>query len=123
MQITAKMNFLRISPRKVRLVSGVIKGLDANLAAHHLAHWTKRSSMPLKKLLESAMANAYNNFGLSKDNLYIKDVIVNGGPVLKRSLPKSFGSASPILKRTSHITIVLEEKIPGLKAKEEKATS
>ena len=121
MQVTAHLKSLRIAPRKVRLMTRVIKGLDAVAARHQLAFFPKGSSKSLGKLLESALSNAQNNFSLVKDNLRVKDVIVNGGPVLKRFEPKGFGSVSPIAKRTSQVTIVLEEKVPGLKS-EKKAS-
>jgi large subunit ribosomal protein L22 len=123
MQVRAQLKSLRISPRKVRLVSGLIKGLDAANAAFQLEHIIKRSSRPMLKLLNSAVANAKNNFKLAKENLYVKDIVVDEGTKLKRFKPKGFGMASPIEKKTSHITVVLEEKVPGLKttgAKEEK---
>ena len=124
MIITAHLRSLRIAPRKVRSVVRVIKGLDAVTAQHQLRYLTKRSSHPLVKLLDSALANARNNHSLVRENMRIKDIIVGGGPVFKRFEPKGFGSVSPIAKRTSHITLVLEEKVPGLKAerkvKEEK---
>lgn len=116
MQVSAHLHSLRIAPRKVRLVARLMKGVDAVAATHQLPHWAKRSSGPLAKLLDSALANAQNNFGLVRENMRIKDVIVDGGPVLKRFQPKGFGSVSPIAKRTSHVTIVLEEKVPGLKS-------
>ncbi len=116
MHVTAHLKNLRISPRKVRLVSGVLRGMDAQRAQHQLTYLTKRSALPIHKLLDSAMANAYNNFGLVKDNLFIQDILVNEGRKLKRYRPKGFGSTSPIEKKTSHITIVLAEKIAGLKA-------
>lgn len=119
MQITAQLKNLRIAPRKMRLVSGVIKGMDAVAAKHHLAYIIKRSSAPISKLLDSAMANAHNNLGLVKENLFIKDITVDEGPKLKRFRPKAMGMASPIEKKTSHIRIVLDEKVPGLKAKDQ----
>jgi large subunit ribosomal protein L22 len=119
MQVTAQLNNLRISPRKVRLVAKVIKGMDANVAKYQLDHVVKKSSMPISKLLSSAISNARSNFNLAKDNLFIKDIIVNEGPKLKRFRPKGFGMASPIEKKTSHIRIILEEKIPGLKPSQE----
>jgi len=125
MQVTAQLKNLRITPRKVRLISGLIKGLDAMAAKSQLDHLIKKSSRPISKLLDSALANAHNNFGLVKENLFIKDVIVDEGMKLKRFRPKGFGSTSPILKRTSRIKMILEEKVPGLKAapaeKKEKA--
>ncbi len=115
MEVTAQLRNLRIAPRKVRLVSGLLKGMDVIQAKFQLRQWPKRSSQPISKLLDSAMANAHNNYGLIKENLFIKEISVDGGTVLKRFMSKGFGSASPILKRTSHIRIILDEKMPGLK--------
>lgn len=115
MEITARLNSLRISPRKVRLLARLLKGRDALAAKHQLHYLAKRSTLPLEKLLNSALSNAENNFNLVSSNLRIKEVMVNGGQVLKRFEPKGFGSVSPIAKRTSHIIMVLEEKVPGMK--------
>ncbi len=115
MNVTATLRNLRISPRKVRLVSCAVKGMDALRARHQLAYVAKRSAIPMTKLLDSAMANAKQNWGMVKENLYIKDVIVNEGMKLKRGRPKGFGSVSPIEKKTSHITIVLAERVPGMR--------
>jgi len=116
MQITAQLKNLRIAPRKVRLISDLIKGMDASAAKGQLDHLVKKSSRPISKLLDSAVANARNNFGLVKENLFVKDIVVDESMRLKRFRPKGFGSTSPIIKRTSRIRIVLEEKVPGLKA-------
>lgn len=116
MQIIAQLNNLRIAPRKVRLVAGLIKGQDALLAQQQLNFLTKRSSAPLTKLLQSALNNAENNFGLLKENLFVKDVVVNEGMKLKRFMPRAMGQAGPIQKKTSRVRVVLEEKVPGLKA-------
>lgn len=110
MEVKAHLNYLRIAPRKVRLVAGVIKGMDVQRAELELSHTRKRSSEPLLKLLKSAMANATHNFQLSESGLYIKDIVVNQGTVLKRSTPRAFGRASPIHKRTSHISLVLDTR-------------
>ncbi len=115
MQVTAQLNNLRISPRKVRLLLSALKGMDATRAQHQLVYITKRSSRPMAKLLDSAIANAKNNFSLVISNLFIKQIIVNEGAKLKRHRPKGFGSASPIEKKTSHIKIILEEKVIGLR--------
>ncbi|OGN03895.1 MAG: 50S ribosomal protein L22 [Candidatus Yanofskybacteria bacterium RIFCSPHIGHO2_01_FULL_44_17] len=117
MQVISQLNNLRISPRKVRLVARVIKGLDAIAAKYQLDYIIKRSSKPISRLLDSALANAHNNFGLARENLFIKDIVVNEGPKLKRFRPKGFGMTSPLEKKTSKIKIILDEKIPGLKAK------
>jgi large subunit ribosomal protein L22 len=119
MQVIAQLKNFRVAPRKVRLVSRVLKGADALTAKYQLDHLTKKSSNPISKLLDSALANAHNNFGLAKSNLFIKEILVDEGPKLKRFRPKGFGSTSPLEKKTSNIRIVLEEKIPGLKATKE----
>lgn len=73
----------------------------------------KKGSLPIKKLLQSAISNGENNFGISRDNMYVFDVIVGAGPTLKRWMPKAYGRAGQILKRTSKITLILEEKVEG----------
>lgn len=115
--ITAKLSNLRISPRKVRLVVGLIRGKKVNEAKNQLSFLTKRSAEPVLKLLNSAIANAKNNAKLSEENLIISEIFVDGGPVLKRFMPRAFGRAATILKRTSHVTIVLEEKEEKVKEK------
>lgn len=121
MEITAQLNNLRIAPRKVRLVSKSLKGLDAIYARNRLDYLAKRSGQPLAKLIDSALANAQNNFGLAKENLFIKNIIVNEGAKLKRFRPKGFGMTSPIEKKTSRVTIVLDERTPGIKAEKKTA--
>lgn len=121
MRVTAQLNNLRIAPRKVRLVVGLIKGKDAIAAQQQLNFLTKRSSDPLSKLLKSALHNAENNFGLLKENLFIRDVIVNEGMKLKRFKPKAMGQAAPIQRKTSRVKVVLEERVPGLKANKQEA--
>lgn len=116
MQVRAHLHSLRIAPRKVRLLAALLKGRDAIVARQHLAYLPKRSSQPIAKLISSALANAENNHGMVQENMRIKEIMVDGGPVLKRFEPKGFGSVSPLAKRTSHITIVLEEKVAGLKS-------
>ena len=113
MKVIAKLNNLRVSPRKTRLVINSIKGLDANDALVNLSFLIKKSSLPVEKLLKSAIANAENNFGLDKDNLYVYDVQVGERATLKRWLPRAFGRATSLRKRTSKITLVLEERIEG----------
>jgi len=113
MKVSARLKNLRVSPRKVRLVANSIKGIDANDALVNLGYLIKKSSIPIEKLLKSAIANAENNFGLDKDNLYVYDVQVGEGTTLKRWLPRAFGRATSLRKRTSKIAIVLEERIEG----------
>jgi len=119
MLFKAKLKHLRISPRKVRLVAGLIKGLPVKQAEIQLKFSTKRSTEPILKLLNSAVANAKENGGASKDNLFVSNVIVDIGPTLKRWRARAMGKASSIMKRTSHITLILEHKgeIKSKKAK------
>ncbi|TSC90655.1 MAG: large subunit ribosomal protein L22 [Parcubacteria group bacterium Gr01-1014_2] len=108
-QITAQLNYLRISPRKVRAVAELLKGLDVDLAEAQLKYLVRKPAKPLLKLLNSAASNAKNNLGLDKNYLYIKNITVNEGMKLKRYKPKGFGLSMPIQKKTSHIKIVLGE--------------
>ncbi len=121
MKVNAKLNNLRIAPRKSKLVADLIKGLDVSDALDQLEIHVKRTSPYLKKMLQSAIANGENNFGLDKNNLYVYDVKVGAGSTLKRWMPKAFGRAGEILKRTSKIEIILEERVEGKnrKTKEE----
>ena len=114
MKVTAELNNLRVAPRKSKLVADLIIGMDAKVALSQLDVTVKKSSEYIYKLLASAIANAENNFGLSKDNLYVFDVVVGAGQTMKRWMPKAYGRAGKILKRTSRIRIVLEERVEGL---------
>lgn len=109
--ITASLKNYRQSPRKVRLVANLVKGKKVDEALNMLGHVTKRASNPLAALVLSAVANAKNNFNIEKDNLFIKEMRVDGGVVLKRSMPRARGSAFPIKKRTSHVSVVLAPKV------------
>jgi len=100
----------RQSPRKVRLVGGLIKGKRVAEAFVQLGSLPKRASLPIAKLLSSAVSNA-KNAGIAVDNLIVENVTVNKGIVLKRTMPRARGSASRINKRTSHIVITLAEKV------------
>lgn len=112
MEIKASLNYFRVSPRKVRLAADLVKGLPANLAVKQLNFSFKRSSPALVKLLKSAINNAKNNFRLNPDNLYVKELKVDEGPTLKRHMPRARGRATIIRKRTSHISLVLDEFQP-----------
>ena len=94
----------RQSPRKVRLVAGLVKGKDVSEAISKLDFLVKRGSGPIKKLLLSAVANA-KQIGLEKENLFIKELRVDKGIVMKRMMPAAMGSGHRINKRTSHITL------------------
>lgn len=106
-QYTAKLSFLRQAPRKVRSVGDLIKGLPVNEAEAQLLVQTRRPSKALLKLLRSAVANAKNNKTANVNHLYVESVRVDNGPMLKRMLPRARGSASPIQKKMSHVTLVL----------------
>lgn len=106
--VKAKLNYFRMSPRKVRSVARLLKGLKVKEAEKKLLYLPKRSSRAILKLLKSAVSNAKNK-GLQEEKLYIKNVVVNEGPKYKRYRPDSRGTVSLITKRTSHIELVLEE--------------
>lgn len=107
-QATAK--YLRISPPKVRIVLDLIRGQDYNTALGILRSTPKAASELIIKVLESAGANAENNLNMSKDDLYVAECFANDGQTLKRYWYRSHGSADMLRKRTSHITIILDEK-------------
>lgn len=107
--IMAKLNNYRASPRKVRAAADLIRGRKVKDALSQLNFLTKRSALPIAKLLKSAINNAKNNFKLADEsNLKVKKIFVDPGHVLKRQMPRSRGMANQILKRTSNITVVLE---------------
>ena len=99
-----------MAPRKVRVVADSIKGKSVKEAENTLKFLTRRPKMPLEKLLKSAVSNAKHNFNIDSSTLFIKDIRVDVGPTLKRRLPRAKGMATPIRKRSSHITIVLSAK-------------
>lgn len=110
MQAKAHLKYLRISPRKVGIVLDLIRNKPASYAMAVLKNTNKAAAEPVAKLLKSAMSNAENNFGMNKDNLVVAQCYVGPGPILKRIMPRAQGRAFRINKRTSHVTIVLEEK-------------
>jgi len=103
----AQLNFLRMSPQKVRLIAGLIRGLNVSDALTQLTFSGKRAAHPVKKLLESAIANARHNHNAKEETLKIETIFVNEGPTLRRWMPRAMGRATPLRKRSSHITIVL----------------
>ena len=106
----ATAKFVRISPFKVRIVLDIIRGKSVTEAIAILENTPKAASEHLEKLLKSAMANATNNFGMDASKLYVAECYATQGPTLKRIQPRAQGRAFKILKRTSHITLVLKEK-------------
>ena len=102
--------YVRISPRKVKIVIDLIRGKNVDEAAAILTDTPKAASPVVLKVLNSAIANAVNNQELDRKELYVAEVYANPGPTLKRYVARSRGSASPMLKRTSHISVVLDQK-------------
>jgi len=112
MEVRSIYKYARISPFKVREVTREIQGLPVSAALDLLAFTPKKAAFLIGKTLKSAIANAENNANLKPDGLVVKEAIVGEGPTLKRIMPRARGSASRILKRTSHIRIVLSDEIP-----------
>lgn len=110
MEASAMAKYVRISPRKIRLVMNQIRGRKVEEALNMLTFAPQKGSNILLKLLNSAVANAQQNSDLDVDNLYIQKIYADEGPVLKRFRPRAHGRATRILKRTSHLTIILNEK-------------
>lgn len=108
-QETVKLNYLHIAPRKVRQVANLLKGLTVNEAEAQLLVHPQRVSKPLLVLLRSATANAVHNKKMNSGHLMIESIRVDQGPSTKRFLPRAMGRATSILKRTSHITLILKE--------------
>ncbi len=122
MKTKAVSKYNRISPRKTRLVADMVRGRRTNEAFGILKFTPKKAARLIEKTLKSAVANAENNFGMSKENLVISQIMIDEGPTLKRHRPRARGMASAIRKRTSHVTIVVEsgEKVVKKPVKEEK---
>ena len=109
MQAKAKVTYVRISPRKVKIVLDLIRNKPVDVAAAILKYTPKAACEPVGKLLKSAIANAENNFNMDKSQLYVAEATVAPGPIMKRIRPRAQGRAYRIEKRTSHITLVLGE--------------
>lgn len=110
MKIKAQLKYLRMSPRKIRLVADAVRGTDARNAAAILTHAPQRAAGPLRKLLKSAVAIGKQQLQLDEDAFVVKDLRVDPGPTLKRWRARAFGRAAVIRKRTSHISLVLETR-------------
>ena len=102
--------FIRVSDLKARVVLNQIKNKDVQTAMAILTYSPRGAAAIVKNILQSAVANAEHNLGLDASNLYVQEAIANQGPTMKRIRPKAKGKAYPILKRTSHITIILNER-------------
>ncbi|MBM3258042.1 MAG: 50S ribosomal protein L22 [Candidatus Nealsonbacteria bacterium] len=110
MPVTAKLNYLKVAPRKVRLTADLIRGKSVREAESLLNFSVKKSSSPVANLLKQAVASAQNLFQLDPDNLYISKITVDEGPKFKRWRPRSKGQAYEIQKKSSHLILVLDEK-------------
>ena len=106
----ATAKYIRISSRKVKAVIDLIRGKSIKEAEAILTYTPKAATEPVAKLLKSAIANAENNLDMSREELYVAEIYANPGPTLKRFVARSRGSASPMLRRTSHISVVLDQR-------------
>ena len=120
MQSKATLRYLRIAPRKVRLVADLIKGKKVSEAQTLLQFVSNSAVKSFQKLIQSALSSAAHDFQVEPSNAYIAKIVVDEGPKLKRFRPRARGRAYPIQKKTSHITVVLEELVPGTGAKKAK---
>jgi large subunit ribosomal protein L22 len=109
MEIVAKARLMRIAPLKIRIVGELIKKKNVNDALGILEFTPKKGAFILKKLLDSAIGNARQKKYVDVDTLFVKNVVVDEGPVMKRFMPRAMGRATPIRKRMSHVTLVLDE--------------
>ena len=109
-QFQVELNYLRVAPRKVRLVADIVRGRSVQEALDRLSFSKVSSALDIAKLIRSAVANADRKGGVDVDTLMVRTIYVDQGPTLRRSLPRARGSASRINKKTSHITVILGEK-------------
>ena len=110
MEVKASLNFARIGCQKARLVADVIRGKDVNEAIKSLTFMKQKGAVLIKKLVESAVANAENKKTIDIDNLYVKTITVDMGPSMKRYRPRAQGRAFQVKKKLSHINVILDEK-------------
>jgi large subunit ribosomal protein L22 len=110
MEVKASLNFARIGCQKARLVVDLVRGQDVNEAIKTLTFMKQKGAGLVKKLIESAVANAENKKVIDVDNLYVKHISVDMGPAIKRFRPRAQGRASQVKKKLSHINVILDEK-------------
>jgi len=108
--VKAKLRYFHTAPRKMRLLADLIRGLPLKEAKAQVMFSDKESAPSFLKLLKSAESNAKHNFKIEPEKLYVKEVKIDDGPILKRYMPRARGRATMIRRRTSHITVVLDEK-------------
>ena len=110
MSAIAKIKMIRITPRKVRVVANQIRGKGVQEAIDYLTFCNRRPARPLLKLIKSAVSNADQKGGMDVDNLFVSELLVDKGPTMKRWMPRARGMASPVLKRSSRISITLDQR-------------
>ena len=110
MEVKASLQYARVGCQKARLVADLVRGKDVNDAIKTLTFLNKKSALMIKKLIESALANADYKKSIDLDKLYVKTLMVDQGPVLKRFRPRAQGRASGVKKKMSHINVVLDER-------------
>ena len=110
MPAVAQIKYIRMTPRKMRVVADQVRGKGIQSAIDYLSFCRRRAALPLIKLLKSALTNADRKGGIDLDNLYVKEITVDKGPTMRRWMPRARGMATQILKRTSHVKVVLDEK-------------
>ncbi len=113
MEAKAVSRYVRISPRKAREVIDMVRGKSIDVALGILQLTPKGASKQIEKLVKSAQANAENNFEMDPDSLYVSECFVDEGPTLKRFRPRAMGRATPIDKKTSHLTVIVKEQKEG----------
>src|ERR1044071_1455857 len=117
MQTQAVLKFVRLSPQKARLVADLVRGKKVDEALNILKFSNKKAARVLKKVLDSAIANAENNNGADVDELKVQEIFIDEGPTMKRIMPRAQGSADRIKKRTSHVTIRVSDEKPVKKVR------
>lgn len=110
MEAKAIARYVRLTPRKARLVADLVRGKSALEALDVLSFTNKKAAEIIKKVLNSAIANATNNFEMDEEKLFVSTILIDEGPVLKRLKPRAMGRADIIRKKTSHVTVVVSEK-------------
>jgi large subunit ribosomal protein L22 len=111
MEVKASLKYARVGEQKARLVADLVRGKNVNVAVKTLTFLNKKSAVLIKKLIESAVANAEYKKAFNVNNLYVKTITVDQGPVMKRFRPRAQGRASGVRKRMSHINVVLSERL------------
>ena len=110
MEVRAKLRNIRVGSQKARLVADVVRGKDVNDAIRILTYMDQKPAVFFKKLIESAVANAVQKEVIDVDNLFVKHVSVDMGPSMRRFRPRAQGRATPVLKKSSHINLILDER-------------